>query len=390
MFTSTSFFNSFLFIAAIFLYCCPSTAKYALLTDVGVDVGVGNRLFFYPSAFYFAQLTGRILVIDADSSLGRFCRLVSCSFEVTHELIGNHTYGNSDFKRFANQSLTVPEDDVILLADETPWNKVCWWSKNSSLQTQISSISNCNNRDLICTDRFALEQLIVGPIKSFHLTQGGFNMRNDTLSNLFSSKYKDTKLFDIGIHLRAKFPGYENGNVLRLKYELTYWLESENAWNIFESFVTKISEYIKFHPWKTVVRVYIAGDCQEIKDVLVKRIKSSIGNDKIDISMISSRSLQHSHVSKSIESSDILSFDWYCLSLSRQILSWRKTKGITYSTFAISARKIKGEAFDNSTCYDDGSNKVGSCYLKDSYALQLVGGRNKHKFLPTPSSYFDS
>jgi hypothetical protein len=52
--------------------------KYLLI--MGGGAGIGNFLIFYPSAFYFAMLTGREVLIMDDSLIGEMCRVLQCGF----------------------------------------------------------------------------------------------------------------------------------------------------------------------------------------------------------------------------------------------------------------------------------------------------------------------
>jgi len=58
--------------------------KYLLIS--GGAAGIGNFLIFYPSAFFFAVLTGRNIVIMDDSLIGEMCNVLICGYPLLSDL----------------------------------------------------------------------------------------------------------------------------------------------------------------------------------------------------------------------------------------------------------------------------------------------------------------
>jgi len=48
--------------------------------------GFGNQMIFFSSAYYFAALTGRDLVIFDNSVIGEFCKMITCGFPMVSQM----------------------------------------------------------------------------------------------------------------------------------------------------------------------------------------------------------------------------------------------------------------------------------------------------------------
>ena len=88
--------------------------------------GFGNQMILFPSAYYFAALTGRDLLIFDNSVIGEFCKHIECGFPMVSkmsvaypELLGKKQLENMksakvyDFRKHMDGSKLLEEYSII-------------------------------------------------------------------------------------------------------------------------------------------------------------------------------------------------------------------------------------------------------------------------------------
>ena len=220
--------------------------KYLILRDIKnptwiLNVGVGNQLFFYPSVYYFAHLINRELLIDDKSMIGEFCGRITCSIRLTNNSdVSSLYWSTSLFQQYAsNYTVNEPVESMLIIRYHLNLFEAPWWisTETEEFSSKIYSISNCSKGDIVCTDAFAFRQLFIGPFRQFKFEDNTVLMSSDLLKNLLTSPFKSSVRFDIGIHVRNKFKSFEKGSYDAVKYEAQYWLETNEAWAIFDTFI---------------------------------------------------------------------------------------------------------------------------------------------------------
>jgi hypothetical protein len=229
--------------------------KFLLISGVGG--GIGNYLVFYPAAYYFAALTGRviaplflfsfpivyllsrvffpplfffvlifmkdILILD-NSLIGEMCSIIHCGFPLYSEAAvaypmvlprdGNsvRTVKAGEFSSHIwRQSLI---EDRVVIASGYQY-KSGWYGDNEFAHQCIDKLTGCPSEDGSCQDRYALERLVVGPFRTkyrdetlrhiYHLAGIPHNLRKGMLG----LPHAIAPRLDAAVHLRCQFSHFE-------------------------------------------------------------------------------------------------------------------------------------------------------------------------------------
>ncbi len=129
----------------------------------GGGAGIGNFLIFYPSAYYFAMLTGRDVLVLDDSLIGEMCQILQCGFPLLSEvgaafpnlkkeaIRGANTWAFQ--KHFYEGDEAQPIEDTMVRADGSKLMSGWYSQLNANLSACISRITGCEPDDVFCHDR---------------------------------------------------------------------------------------------------------------------------------------------------------------------------------------------------------------------------------------------
>ncbi|RYH18878.1 hypothetical protein EON65_26785, partial [archaeon] len=200
------------------------SSKRSFLLIAGNGGGIGNFLVFFPSAYYFAMLTGRDILIQDGSLIGEMCNVIHCGFPHYSEFsaafpnilkpsemgsvrgikaydFGRHIYG---------QAIV---EDKIVRADGYRIQSGWYLSHNYS-EYCINKLTGCDREDVSCHDRHALQQLVRGPfLEKFQKETGGRQSVVGVPSNLrqgvLTLPHAIAPRLDGAVHLRCQFKHFE-------------------------------------------------------------------------------------------------------------------------------------------------------------------------------------
>jgi hypothetical protein len=197
-----------------------SEKKFLLISGGGA--GIGNFLIFFPSAYYFAVLTGREIIIQDDSVIGEMCHVLHCGFPLfgematvfpsvlNAEVLANVKGAKAvEFGQFLSGDRGM--DEKVIRADG--YKEVSgWYQWHPHALECIRVLTGCDLEDVSCHDRHALQQLVRGPFKSAFSVEEekkiigvppNFKHGLLTLPHVFAPR------LDAAIHLRCQFKHFE-------------------------------------------------------------------------------------------------------------------------------------------------------------------------------------
>ena len=357
------------------------------------DKGLGNLLIFYPSAYYYGLLTSRFMVIDDNSYLGQLCLVIKCGFPLLSE-IGTiypdifsrehlseiKTYFVMDFLRMFETNQHVNNTLITVSGYD---GKSDWWLFFNHTAHCISKLSGCYIGDVGCSDRFAFQQLITGPITLPHDLRIRAEKRMKGIPQnwkqaYFTLPHRYLPRYDFAIHLRNQFDHFEQEFDVQhpdYKTEVKDWLDNFDSRVVFQYLYHRLKEELDIlrpqvklnSPWynKNVkksprsskrrsshpVYIYLSADNQDVKEAFRNYIMDDtalINGYQVRLVTLESSAVYHvkniEQMKAKTNGSGIfdMAFDWYALSLSNVILTWRKGGTRSFSTFVTSAQRMSG------------------------------------------------
>lgn len=363
--------------------------------------GLGNMMIFFPSAYYYAALTSRFVVVADHSYLGHFCAVVKCGFPLlsqiqplypdifSEENLGQmKTFHVMGFLKMFETGQHV-QDTLLTVSGYD--SKSSWWVLYNHTAHCVSKLSGCHVGDVACADRFAFQQLVTGPFQSAGETelqqfeQRILGIRQTWKRALFTLPHRYVQRFDVAIHLRNQFIHFENEfdvNHPDYKKEVDAWLADFESKLVFQFMHQRLKTVLETlrplvkstshwydkdkkrsnlraaqHRNKASDRavkpiyVYLAADNHQVKEAL----KNHISNDQalmnayqVMFVTLDTSAVYHVKNMEQMKSKTggkgmfDLVFDWYALSLSNEILAWRQGGTRSFSTFITSAQRMSG------------------------------------------------
>lgn len=184
----------------------------------GAGAGIGNFLIFYPAAYYFALLTGRDILILDDSLIGEMCKVLQCGYPFYNDmkLINKRVReeevtgaGAWDFQRhFSGENIiTAP----VVRADGSKLQSG-WYASNGNLSKCIARLTNCQEEDVHCHDRHALQSLVRGPFRNVFTRDEEkriVGVPKNLKHAMMILPHAYAPRLDCAIHLRAQFSQFE-------------------------------------------------------------------------------------------------------------------------------------------------------------------------------------
>jgi hypothetical protein len=263
-------------------------------------------------------------------------------------------YEDEHLHKFMSGEITFSEDIVRFYGFNGGER---YWGKYPEVIECISQLTGCRGGklpDSLCMHKYALHQLVRGPIASHPDIDKLQGAKNDMVEKLLYMRYEEAPLIDVGVHLRLQFLGFEKANIVdRKSYDLEVqeFMNSDLRVRIFNSITTKLYELLNMKNISDgeLHSVFLAADNAYVKRELYRYIQESNVTATLPINIIQLNTDYIHHgvfiVSNSTTYSShpglfSLSLDWYMLSLSRDLLSWRK--GDEGSTYRMSARLMAG------------------------------------------------
>ena len=191
----------------------------------GEGAGIGNFLDFFPSAYFFAALTGRDIAIMDKSLIADMCKILYCGFPLESEMIAAYPHlreardsmeggkGNKFTSHFTSKSEEHHLNSWVTRADG--YKDLQGWYNDiddSRILECIANITRCDRKDVHCHDRHALQRLIRGPFKA-QLTQEQNKRVMGVPANLkqaiFSLPHAFAPRLDAAFHVRCQFSHFE-------------------------------------------------------------------------------------------------------------------------------------------------------------------------------------
>ena len=238
----------------------------------GEGGGLGNFLIFFPSAYYFAALTGREIVIIDNSLLGEVCKVVICGYPFLSTMTEAYPEYFDDeamkgvkglkvmqfrdyFEKWPKDPLEV-KDAPLLRADGYKYGSE-WWLGLKYAESCMQHITGCEVRDdVACGDRHALQKLIVGPFRSkFTVEEESriLGVPKHVKHGILSLKHSLSPRFEVAVHLRTQFKHFEwlvgpkDDKWKDAEEELHSWLDSKDGdkgFSIFRAMEQKLLEVL--------------------------------------------------------------------------------------------------------------------------------------------------
>jgi len=340
--------------------------------------GFGNSLVPFPAAYYFAAFTGREILVYDNSPLGFICSMIVCGFRSTSSLSQNSSNWNDhvqsaldlnyiDFQNHMEEKINITSPFV---ADYSLTPKSDWWAWYPQARECVKKISGCIIGDIMCSERFALQTLIMGPLKrnlSIHELRRLESVQNLIVNQLNTTPRNMLPRFDVGIHLRSQLVSFEispisNSSIAAMNYDTERLLNTSNTGLILHAIDGKLKHILSEVPkTKDFYYVYVASDNEQLKEMLVTLLSDNpiikVMSLKTTRGILHVKNLKHQSVFDQNEGIFDLFLDWYLLSLSNSLIAWRK--GNSLSSFAYSAQRISGDIARSDVRARSGIGTVG-------------------------------
>ena len=218
--------------------------KYLLITGGGA--GIGNFLIFYPSAYYFAMLTGRDILIMDDSLIGEMCKLLRCGFPLLSEISAAYPHLRNEVilgAKTANFGEHLRGDvDYVETLVRADGSKLMsgWYSGFENATKCITRVTGCQDEDIFCHDRHALKRLVRGPFFATALAEDEERRVIGVPANLkhamITLPHSYSPRLDAAIHIRTQFDGFEqsvgsdDGQMwVKAEKEVQAWLDCSSS-----------------------------------------------------------------------------------------------------------------------------------------------------------------
>jgi hypothetical protein len=350
--------------------------KYLLIGHyLKETIGLGNQLIFFPAAYYFAALTGRDILINENSSIGNLCSIIRCGFP----MLGHAVQGMlGDFDEKSLYHDNVPSIQTFthfrdFMEEKRNYStrfvgskgfqcKSDWWIWFDNAVQCVQKLTSCDIGDIHCTERHSLQRLIIGPFihkfsKEQELKLFGFS--ESFKRGLYTLPHSYLPRIDLAIHMRNQFLSFEKYlKITNATYrdEVEDWLNSLEENEVIGHLISCALEMINSSTVKDSTKrqtytIYVAADNERVKSHFLSKLTKAAAElflDSLQIMAIRSDRVYHvKYLETFPRDSPIrqaamfdIALDWYLLTLSNTILSWRK--GGSPSTFVASAQKVSG------------------------------------------------
>lgn len=379
--------------------------KYVVLGENAKGGGVGNVLIFYPAVYAFAILSGRKIIINDKSAIGLMCSVVKCGFpfisdieELFPDLVNSETLGRAptfaafNFIDYFNNNDTISKP---IVKSHGYSFKSDWWVYGPELASCVSRAIGCDIGDIPCFEHHAFQRLIVGPLlntgnQSNLLLDRLIGLPNHLKTKYFSVAHDYLPRLDFSLHLRNQFKHFESGNPeadSSFQEEIQTWLNSSYCSELFDFIGSKVIKHVNesrilnnnsnsIKPFS----IYIATDNEIIKDQMVSYLNNLtipnliiIRTETQGIFHIKDYERFHEQ-SKGLGILDLV-LDWYFISMSNVLYSWRSGNGkaVIQSSFAHSAQKLAGNKIRSEISgvgtegYQISYSRQGKIYIEPYY-----------------------
>ena len=362
-------------------------SRGALLVG-GKGAGIGNFLGFYPAAYYFALLTGRLLFVLDDSLMGEMCAVVTCGFPKYSDMTkafpryfdsNKLAYKKAwDFRLHLDRSAPLEVFPVIVATGYKPTPG--WYAGVAHAGECIRNITGCRPDDFVCHDRYAFRKLVLGPwLNSQRLVDEEskihgvpFNIKHAmlTLPHAFAPRLQ------AAVHLRCQFQHFErlvgpdDGAAWTAAVrELHDWMNStapSAGPGLFKAVKDRMvqdlgnssaaaAKLTSIGEDESQIYVYAASDNEEVKEAFARYLEASTEAKFVVMRVINTYHVVHAKNLEYVRSAGNftgiidLVLDWYALSLASNVYAWRRDTDLL-STFAQSAERMSRQSDG-----DDGS-----------------------------------
>ena len=252
----------------------------------------------------------------------------------------------------------------------------------------VERLTGCSPNDFECADRYAYQTLIRGPflIKTTDRIHG---LPHHIARAILNLPHSFAPRFDVAVHLRCQFNHFEKfipASDAGHTNETNTWLNSDEKRIIFPMIKQKIVDVIRSQreqlkiPLNTTAYVYLASDNEDVKKNLTAELRrvhvenSDVNSSGFELKVVRIEAGQIHHVNGmplADELADLygtlfdLVFDWYALSLSKVIITWRRDcKGLLrFSTFAQSAQLMASLAVTEENSTSTSINSIEGHFL---------------------------
>jgi hypothetical protein len=347
--------------------------------------GFGNLLIYYPTAFYFAAITGRELILTKGAA-SEICSIIECGIQTFQEIAPVYpelftckniakTKSVKKFELHKYISKKAGEHfPMMQTAGYQPGSD--WWVYINGTADCVAKISGCAIGDVRCADQFAYQRLIRGPFKEIPQMDTAFDQRILGLRTTVKRAIQKFPHYlaprvDIAIHMRNQFDsfeGFEHTSSKKFQKEPLRWLnssESRSVFNLLKIQLTKEGKNIK--GGLSEATIYLAGDNEIIKTALREKLERDLG---LNVAVIQTKSVGHYRTKNNAgdeENLINLMIDWYFLTLANVIYTYRKNGVNMVSTFVHSAQSVSGT-------YQSGSRLISLAKRNGNLVPSKVSG----------------
>lgn len=246
------------------------------------EPGLGDYFLNFASIYYFAAITGRILLIQDDAAIGSFCRTIHCGFPLAESIVEKF---RANMRRNQNSSVIMHryflkhrDDSHLFLQGKHPEqadienaafitiringysDEDVYYRYNETIEC-ADRLSGCTGAFSVngnCHSRYALHQLIQGPMfrnKAFvdevlpnlmlyhHHADKVFNMTEFDRAITSDSVFEIPRV-DVGVHMRMLFYNFENPDLGSTTVESQSWLDSSARDVTFQEISKKLRQYV--------------------------------------------------------------------------------------------------------------------------------------------------
>ena len=319
-----------------------------------------HRLIYYPSAYFFAVLTGRQPVIIDDSDLGFMCKVIVCGFPFMSEYASKYPKDEVHTQkhylmigRFVKNTIQERFPNIDSYVSKSNW--IVELEQSNHTASRIANYTSCPVGDVNCAEVFAFQQLIVGPIHTIHKEDFIQRLRGgdpQLALNIVSKVWTQAPRFDAAVHLRNQFPHFEqlvDADDPKYQEVVQSWLRSDECVIIFRMILDKLIETFSKSDDRvtrshTNYSVFVAADNEIVKNAFGIYLSSSTG---LHFTVVSAASDGVMHIGTcsdchSEQTVRNLAYDWYLMSLSNFFLFWRIGGTPMSSTYSITAAVLAG------------------------------------------------
>jgi hypothetical protein len=324
--------------------------KYLIFMDHShvMNPGFGNYLVFFPAVYALALLEQREILFFGRSQIMTICKFqATCNFRSAEEVLFPEELDNptvlkiKDLEDFASGKRSLP-DSVYRVVGYM--ERSTWYTNNSSMVNFIANATSCPYDQTWCMAQTAMKSLFPGFLReelleNIKLLGAGNELKDSISRHPFSAVPK----LGITLHFRLQFPSFENSSSpksVSSRYYSSSFFRQNSTHTLIDNFMEKLFKYDEIKDG-----VFISSDNFEMKQKL-HQLLSARG---VPVFIQENGPQQHS---KALHSGNLgdnnslfeLFFDWYCLSMGRVTLSWRRVKKWNamrfLSTFAKSSRML--------------------------------------------------